>query len=327
MKYFLAWLALTSSVSSLATATAADRVTFIEKEDQIEVWVDGALFTAWRHKDWLGGYLYPVTGPDGKNITRNYPMVKDFPNEQQDHPHHRSIRFSHRDVNGYSYWSPDHQIQGRTASVRFAGVKEMVPGDQGKLVFANEWLADGKVLLDETVTMVFHPLPQKQMLMDYDEKLTPRDQNVTFRDQKDGGMMIRVAESMKAYDAKEKKKGNGVITNSLGDIDDAAWGKRAEWCDYSGPGLSGQTVGIAIFDHPSNLRFPTHWHARTYGLLTANRFGKGSFEAKNGAKMGDGDYTIEKGKTLELRHRFYFHLGGAAESGVAGQYSAYASGK
>ena len=55
---------------------------------------------------------------------------------------------------------------------------------------------------------------------------------------------------------------------------------RAEWIDYYGPDASGRTVGIAMFDHPNNLRFPVHWHARTYGLLAANRFGTDHFNPK-----------------------------------------------
>ncbi|MFT5467598.1 MAG: hypothetical protein ACI8UO_002704 [Verrucomicrobiales bacterium] len=56
--------------------------------------------------------------------------------------------------------------------------------------------------------------------------------------------------------------------------------KRAEWVDYIGPDASGKTVGIAMFDHPSNLRYLTHWHSRTYGLLAANQFGTDHFDPK-----------------------------------------------
>jgi len=35
----------------------------------------------------------------------------------------------------------------------------------------------------------------------------------------------------------------------------------------------GKTVGIAVFDHPSNPRHPTTWHVRDYGLFAANPLG------------------------------------------------------
>jgi hypothetical protein len=81
---------------------------------------------------------------------------------------------------------------------------------------------------------------------------------------------------------------------------------------------------VAIFDHPDNFRYPTHWHARTYGLLTANRFGTGFFDAKDGAKKGDGDHTIKAGETLSLRHRFYFHHGDPESAKVDEKYADYA---
>ena len=156
------------------------------------------------------------------------------------------------------------------------------------------------------------------MLVDYDVDLHAGDAPVHFGDQKDGGFMVRVAGTMKVAG------GKGTILNSRGNRNADAWGKRAEWADYYGPDASGKTVGIAIFDHPSNLRFPAHWHARTYGLITANRFGIGRFEAKKGAKRWDGNYTISPGKSLKLRHRIYFHHGTTEAAKVAEEYKAYA---
>ena len=136
--------------------------------------------------------------------------------------------------------------------------------------------------------------------------------------------------------------GDGAILNSRGDRNADAWGKRAEWADYFGPDASGKTVGIAIFDHPSNLRFPTHWHARTYGLMTANRYGtyhfKGNYNdhktvicvptAGNNCPAcasHSGDYTLAAGKSIVLRNRFYFHHGDPQFAKVAEQYRGYTS--
>jgi hypothetical protein len=94
-----------------------------------------------------------------------------------------------------------------------------------------------------------------------------------------------------------------------------------------------------MFDHPGNLRFPTHWHARTYGLLTANRFGTDHFAMSEGSHLGvicrpngtkcpacnsrGGDYNIAAGENLTLRHRFYIRHGDTKSANVAGQYRAY----
>lgn len=291
------------------------------EDDGFLVKIDGELFTKWETAAWRVPYLYPVIGPDGKNITRHYPMKPGVEGESQDHPHHRSIRFSHRDVNGASFWSPDRPQNGLTVKVDLEEVKEIDSGDKGSLVLVNSWKIDGKEILKETVRLQFIPLPKREVLMDYDITLEAVE-DVTFQDNKDGGLGMRVASTM-VVQHRETKTGQGTIVNSNGDRDAAAWGKRAQWADYSGPGYSGETVGIALFDHPSNFRHPVHWHARTYGLMTANRFGTGHFEAKQGAKKGDGDHTIKKGESLTLRHRFYFHHGDAETAGVAGRYEEY----
>ena len=34
---------------------------------------------------------------------------------------------------------------------------------------------------------------------------------------------------------------------------------------------------MVIMDHPSNVGYPTYWHARTYGLFSANPLGQKAF--------------------------------------------------
>lgn len=317
-------IALLSSLVLLPGLRA--EVTFEKGEGSIRVKVDGKLFTEWQHKAWAAPYLYPVIGPTGENITRNYPMKEGVENEDHDHPHHRSIRFSHRNVNGFSFWAPDSRSGENRARIELAEIEEMKPGKVGELVLRNRWIGDEKLVLTERVTLRFEPLEDGQMLMDFDTSLEANgDTDVEFVDEKDGGLMVRVAGTMKVADRKTKT-GQGTIMTSNGDKNEVAWGTRAEWADYYGPDPSGEVVGVAIFDHPDNLRFPTHWHARTYGLITSNRFGTGFFEAKKGAKKGDGSYTIKKGDTLALRHRLYLHRGDSEAAKVAEYYEKYRSG-
>jgi len=46
------------------------------------------------------------------------------------------------------------------------------------------------------------------------------------------------------------------------------------------------------FDNPKNLRHPTYWHARHYGLLAANPFGLGEFLHD---RHRDGSFVIAAG--------------------------------
>ena len=314
-------------------------VVITERPDRIQVKIEDQIFTEWRHQDWVAPFLSPVVGPNGENVTRHYPMKAGVPGEDPDHPHHRSIRFSHSDINGFNFWwAPGKPLAGHTAEIRLEKIEKASSGKSGELILWNQWLGDGKVVVRERVRLTFIPLTNRQLLMDYDIDLHAVDVPVLIGDKRDGGLMVRVAGWMKVEDEKGNK-GNGTIINSRGDRNADAWGKRAEWADYSGPDDHGKTVGIAIFDHPSNVRFPTHWHARTYGLITANRFGtdhfKGNYNdhktvicrpagnACPACASHSGDFTLAAGKSITLKHRLYFHHGDAATANVADQYRDY----
>ena len=125
--------------------------------------------------------------------------------------------------------------------------------------------------------------------------------------------------------ATDEKRGNhtalGKALNSEGLEDRDIWGKRAKWVAYWAP-VKGNTVGIAIFDHPSNPRHPTWWHARHYGLVAANPFGIRDFE---GQEKEAGDMTIESGKTVTFVYGFLFHEGDVKQADIAGVYQKFAS--
>jgi hypothetical protein len=101
------------------------------------------------------------------------------------------------------------------------------------------------------------------------------------------------------------------------------WGKRASWVDYSGE-VEGESLGIAIFDNPANVKHPTYWHARDYGLFAVNPFGEHDFY--NDRKR-DGSVTIAKGEALTFRYRVVIHHGDAAEAQIAAAYQSYSGGK
>lgn len=335
-------VSMSAIICLLACTTGLSaEVSITELADRIQVQIDGQVFTEWRHKEWVAPFLYPVIGPNGENVTRHYPMQAGVPGEEPDHPHHRSIRFSHSDVNGFNFWwAPGKEKAGHSAEIKLEKIEKIASGKTGEVIFWNQWLGDGKLVLRERVRLGFIPLENRQLLMDYDIELQAADAPVLMGDKRDGGLLVRVAGSMKVEDEKGNKFA-GTILNSRGDRNADAWGKRSEWADYFGPDASGKTVGIAMFDHPSNVRFPTHWHARTYGLITANRFGtdhfKGNYNdhktvvcrpagnACPACASHSGDFTIPAGKSIALRHRLYFHHSDPTVAKVAEQYGHYTS--
>ena len=293
------------TVASPLFAAGPNEIT-IEKSDQgMDVKIDGKLFTRYA-VDFNGTpILWPIIGPTGKPMTRAFPMGKQE-GEKEDHPHHRSFWFNHGDVNGLSYWHKE-TIKHR----------EFVKLDESKLpgiVTRNDWLSpDGKKVCEDERTFRFGT-DGKSRWIDFDITIKATEGPVKFGDTKEGTMGIRVPASMKV----DSKQG-GQIVNAGGDTDQAAWGKSSPWVDYHGP-VDGETVGIAIMNHPSSFRFPTYWHVRTYGLFAANPFGLHDFK---GSRSVDGSQTLAKGETMTFRYRILFHLGDEKSGKVAEAFKSY----
>lgn len=281
----------------------------------VEVTLNGKPFTTYLFKSGAKPVLWPVLGPTGKEMTRAYPMREGAPEEKTDHIHQRSLWFTHGDVNGVSFW---HE-QDAHRTIVHKGIRE-TKAENGKtvtVVTENDWVApSGDVLCTDKRKMTFGG-DDDQRWIDFDITVTAVADEVKFGDTKEGSFGVRVDEEMKV----DAKKG-GKIVNSDGLEDGAAWGKPAAWVDYYGP-VDGEKLGIAILNHPSSFRFPTHWHVRTYGLFAANPFGLSDFTNKK----ENGDLVLKKGESFTLRYRVIFHKGDDKEAKIAEQFAKYAAEK
>jgi hypothetical protein len=311
----------------ILAAEPALPVKLTQLDDRVRVEIGGQLFTEYIFKGASRPYCYPVNAVDGTSLVRDYPM-KVTAGEDQDHKHHRALMFAHSDANKIDFWnegtSGTPYPKGNTVNQGILGVKS---GNLGLLRTKNRWEApDGKLIATDETIIKFHGTATARAI-DYEVKIqaTP-DAPLVLGDHKDGTMAIRVAQWMNAPRKQGQREipGNGTIVTSTGERNTAAWGKRAPWCDYHAP-KDGKTYGIAIFDHPQNLRHPTWWMAREYGLFAANPFGQRDFESTKEKPLpaGLGDYKIPAGGSLTLRYRFYFHLGDEKAGKVAEAYAEY----
>ncbi len=256
--------------------------------------------------EWVAGYLidsngkpvvYPVVGPSGKSMTRHYPIDQRLPTEKDDHQHHRSMWFTHGEVNDIDFWA-DEKNEGDTVHV--SGTASVTDDGAAVLVTQNEWIApDGKRVMTDTRRFAFFK-DSGRRIIDFDVLLKATDGDVHFGDTKEGSFGVRVAGTMKV-DAKL----GGIITTAEGRHDAEAWGTKSKWVDYSGP-VDDETVGITIHDHPASFGYPCRWHVRDYGLFAANPFGVFHFI---GGEKTDG-IVLKKGSQLRLTYRVVLHDGG-----------------
>lgn len=292
----------------LADKSSAE-VTVERSPNGAVVKIDGQLFTEYLTESGGKPILWPIIGPTGKPMTRAFPMEKET-NEKTDHPWHRSMWFSHGSVNKIDFWTD--KIGNGT--IKHRDFVKLEGGITGLIVTNNDWLSsDGVRQCEDKRTLRFGADANSRWI-DFNISIQALDKPVTFGDTKEGTFGLRLAETL-SLDAKQ----GGQIVNSNGQLNNETWGKAADWVDCHGP-LDGQTVGIAILNHPGSFRYPTYWHVRGYGLFAANPFGLREF---SGDRKKDGSYTITSGKNIVLRYRVLLHRGDEKDGNIAEAFSIY----
>ncbi len=166
--------------------------------------------------------------------------------------------------------------------------------DRGELAVEADWVTpDGKTLLREQTRYVFRGTADSRTI-DRTTTLTALADKVVFQDSKEGFLGIRVARALEQpaerpdvyTDATGKPAPravnnvgvSGLYVSSEGLKGDAVWSTRGRWVLLGGT-VESEPVTMAILDHPSNPGYPTHWHARGYGLFAANPLGDKEFGA------------------------------------------------
>ncbi len=317
-----AWMVIPAEVPAgshtftIGEAPAGEpRVKLVKHDDAdaVDVLIDGELFTTYRYSnEERKPYLWPVKSAGGVSVTRDWPMGER--EETGDHPHHVSFWTGYGDIDGNDYWEyGDRTGWQRTESIDFGS-----GGACGWIATHIVWEdKDHQPVIDEHRTYRFYATSSSERLFDVDVRFAAAHGAVKFGDTKEGGIV-----SVRMADGLRERGGTGTITNSEGLTGgEAAWGKPAAWCDYSGTIEGAGAAGITVMDHPSSFRYPTHWHVRDYGLMGANPFGYSHFY--HGQK--NGDHTIEADGTLSFSYRIYVHAGDVTEADVAGHYADFAN--
>ena len=302
------------AVGTADVAATVPRIELKQACDRIGITLDGQPFTELRvGKDLKHGpVLFPLVGPGGVPLTRSWPVGPLLPGEPQDHPHHESFWCTHGDVNGHDFWTGRDGSRIEVASVDHVG--------DGRIEVSCRWLdSEGTVVCTDRRTLTFSA-EDDDRIIDHIITITASHGPLVLGDTKDGTMAVRVRPELNTTQAAGGPPATGHYLNANGDRDGEAWGKPAAWVDLSGM-IDGQPVGIACFDHPHNLRHPSTWHARDYGLFAANPFGLHDF---TGAPRGEGSVSLQSGESLTLQHRWMLHTGDAALARVADRYAIWA---
>jgi hypothetical protein len=295
---------------------AAQGVELTRNGTRVDVVIGGRPFTAYSFDPSVAKpYLFPLRTAHGTVVTRGFPMTPDSAGEDHDEPHQRAMYFAHGDINGFDFWGEAafpkwsaHPAStfGRTV---FRTLDDIEGGSDGGGFQATFDLVTPTGIVAEERQRYRFAGNEESRTVDCEFSIHAIHGPVTMGDTKEGTFAIRVVKAL------DSPPGHMVNANGASG-EKAIWGKRSNWVDYYGR-VAGEDVGLAIFDHPQNLRAPTYWHARAYGLLAANPFGVRQF---TGDRRQDGRYVIPDGGSLVFRYRVLIHQGNPSQAGVAEAY-------
>jgi hypothetical protein len=291
---------LVGVISPLKGAERGDQVSFDAKPGSIDIKIAGRPFAEYFYADKTitRPYFAHVHAPNGEPVTRNHPPVvgRDLADHAALHP---GIWMAFGDVNGSDYWR-------NKAPVVFERFIEKPKGRAGEGGFKvrysyRDQQEQGKVVCNEDFRCGVRVIPAGYLLLC--DSMFSSDKEFAFGDQEEMGLAFRIATPLRA-ERKAKGEippGNGEIVNSHSAHNEKeVWGAAAEWCDYAGVS-DDQRVGIAILCHPHNFR-PSWFHARDYGLLVANPFGRAAFRKGEPSRI-----VVKPGEKFRLRYGVLVH--------------------
>ncbi len=278
---------------SPAPATAPPEVSFQHEPNVLHILIGGQPFAdyVYAHPEITRPFFAHVKTPSGIQASRNFPPDPDT--DLTDHSTmHPGVWMSFGDVSGNDYW----RLKAKVEHEMFIQPPQGGAG-RGSFAVRNYYWKQGSAdrIAAEEATYTILAEPRGYLLI-WDSVFSPygETQEIVFGDQEELGLGIRVQSQL-------AEQFGGVMTDAAGRQGaEQIWSTQSEWIDYSGA-LDGKWVGMTIMPDPGNFR-PSWYHARDYGLIVANPFGREAMKA--GAKSA---VPVKKGEQLRLRYGVLIH--------------------
>ena len=286
---------------SVSVCRAEPSVQMTKGTGKVTITIDGKPFADFVYEDsaTTRPYLAHIKAPSGFQVTRNHPPIKGL--DPIDHETlHPGIWMSFSELSGADFWR-------NKAPVKFERFLEepTVSGDEGKLGVLFRYESNGKIIAHEDLRLGFKKAKEGRWIL-WDSELSS-DEPLVFSDQEEMGLGTRVATPLTV-------KEGGQITSSEGKKNEKGIrGTQAAWCDYS-RAIDDMQTGLLIVPDPRN-KPKAYWHARDYGMLTANPFGPKSLTGE-----GDGTVVVKPPQKMRLRFGILIYSGEVDRDQAAKEY-------
>lgn len=246
-------------------------------------------------------YIHPLTTPNGDLFTLDRP---------HDHAWHRGLFFGWAWVNAVNLWGGASYVRGQgytllddhgeIVHMRWEGLERH--NDRVTAVESLLWRdQNGREMATERRTLtVYVPESETALLLTVASEVQPSEgmERLEFstpmiegRPDPSGysGLTIRMPRSMTG----------GDMLDATGARGDAVMGSRAQWAMYRAmQDGTCRPCAVAMFDHPQNPRYPTHWFVRNT-----------PFAVLSPALVWDERFVLSAGQKLKLLYGVWLRSG------------------
>ena len=254
-------------------------------------------------------YFHPLYTADGVPLTAFEPW---------DHVWHRGLWFAWVFIDGLDYWEEfaDGRRCGRTEFVPPEDVR-LSPSGATVTVRLHYRPRDGAPLVEEQrVITIGLPRADGSYTIDWRQTFTALKPEVVL-DRRAITAEIPWGGYVGLSWRAARTLGNFHALDSEGRTDKEIEHQRARWVGMSGVSDGGRNLagGLAIFDHPDNPRFPTHW--RCMADPGFGYFGPAFLLAE--------PWTLTPARPLTLRYRVWVHRGRTQSATLEEEYQRFTS--
>ena len=299
-----------ASSTSSSAAVAAAKLSWKQTDESIALLNGRKVVWQVNYKSKEGRpYIHPLATIDGSVLTAHRPP---------DHLWHRALWFSWVEINKLNYWIEDRKTGQSPGLTEIKSTKVTLAKDYSakvEMVLSYHPPAKSEVLAEKRTMAFSTPAENGLYRIDWTSVFTATGDdaqlNRTPRPGEKGGkghggyagFSIRLAKETRSW----------RILDSKGREAQKIHGQPgAVWVDASGKTTGGKQAGVAMFDHPSNLRHPSPWF-----IVKGMPYFSPAF-------LFNKPYTLKKSKSFTLKYRVLVHPGLADKEMLDGEFKEFA---
>lgn len=252
-------------------------------------------------------YFHPLATVDGQELTAFEPA---------DHPWHRGLWWSWKLINGLNYWEENPKTHVSEGTTELTAATFNPSGDfsaRAELSFVYHPPGQAAVLTELRQLSITRPDAAGRYRIDWTSEFTAGNAPVTL-----GRTPLANEENGKPYGGYAglsirlplQAQGWSILTSEGKTSAPDSHGQGARWVDFSSP-----SGGIAICDHPDNLRHLSPWYV--YDSPPMSFFSP--------AILFNKPLVLAAGQSLKLKYRVLIHSKPMSAEGIKADWHAFAS--